>query len=332
MPSYNEIENQIVKEKFIISKIYGAFYEIYNFHLGNKRAILKGKLRLENSENRHPFVVGDRILAELPSPNSDWVILSKEDRKNFLVRKSHNTDAHVLSANVDFVVILVSLADPETKDGFIDRSITAIYSSGAEAIILFNKKDLVSKEELFNRENKYNQLGYKTFAVTCTDKNSIHDITDFIQNKTSYLVGNSGVGKSTFINLLTENPTQKTNIISDSTRKGKHTTTNSALIVLNETTYIIDSPGIKEWGLLHLSEGEIYQSFPEFKKIKSECKITKCCIAERECPILENIDLLEEDRKKSLDSMLEGLDIPYRVRVGNLKSGKIRKVKKSYKY
>lgn len=292
---------------------------------------MKGKLRLENSENRHPFVVGDRVIAELPTQNSDWMILSKEERKNFLVRKSHNTDAHVLSANVDYVIILVSLADPETKDGFIDRSITAIYSSGAEPVILFNKKDLVSKEVLFARENKYNQLGYKTFSVTCIDKNSIEYISKFIQDKTSYLVGNSGVGKSTFINLLTETEIQKTNIISDSTKKGKHTTTNSSLIVLNETTYIIDSPGIKEWGLLHLNEGEIYESFPEFSKIKSECEITKCCVAEKDCPILENLNLLEEDRKKSLDSMLEGLDVPYRVRVGNLKSGKIRKVKRDYK-
>lgn len=331
MPSYNHIENQFVKEKFILSKIYGAFYEIYNFQLGNKRAILKGKLRLENSENRHPFVVGDKIIAELPSPNSDWIILSKEERKNFLIRKSQNTDAHVLCANVDLVLIIVSLADPETKDGFIDRSIAAVYSSGAIPVILFNKKDLVSEKILNERESKYQKLGYKTFGITCADKNSIDGVSNYIQNKTSYLVGNSGVGKSSFINLLTETEIQKTNIISDSTKKGKHTTTNSSLINLNETTYIIDSPGIKEWGLLHLTEGEIYKSFPEFRKILSDCKITKCCTGKKDCPILENLEILEPDRKKSLDSMLEGLEVPYRIRVGNLKSGKIRKIKKNYK-
>jgi ribosome biogenesis GTPase len=326
----SEIASHIVKEKFIVSKIYGAFYEIYSKDLGIKRAILKGKLRLENHKERHPFVVGDKVIAENYSSNSDWIIISKEERMNSLIRQSSNTDAHVLCANVDYVIILASLADPETKDGFIDRSITAIFHSGAKPIILFNKKDLISNEDRILRENKYKRLGYDVFSISCYDLNSADELKNFIKNKTCYLVGNSGVGKSSFINLFSEKYLQRVDVISHSTHKGKHTTTNSNAIFFEENTILIDSPGIKEWGLLHLSKGEILETFPEFSELKKECTISECCTGEMNCSILENLDSLDEERKKSLESMLLGLEVPYRIRVGNLKSGKLRKKKKEY--
>lgn len=319
-----------VKENFIVSKIYGAYYEIYSPRLGFKRATLKGKLRLSKSEDRHPFVVGDRIQAENElTEKADWVILSKEERSSVLARQSSNSDKHILCANVDFVAIIASLSGPETKDGFIDRSITACYHSNVTPIIIFNKKDLVTEEELNERKIKYEDLGYKVFPITCTDLNSIKELLAALQDKTTYLVGNSGVGKSSLINLITSNSEQKTNEISHSTQKGKHTTTNSSVIVINPTTILIDSPGIKEWGLLHLTKGQILSTFPELNKYKKKCKVGGCCNAGNDCLMLEKIQKLEEERLKSLESMLEGLEIPYRIRVGNLKSGKLRRQKKN---
>ncbi len=328
-----EKPSSTVKENFIVSKIYGAYYEIYSPRLGFKRATLKGKLRLTKSDDRHPFVVGDRILAENElSEKADWVIISKEERTSFLTRQSSNSDKHILCANVDFVAIIVSLAGPETKDGFIDRSITACFHSNVTPIIIFNKKDLVTEEKLKERMGKYESLGYKVYPITCTNLESIKDLLSDLQGKTTYLVGNSGVGKSSLINLITSNSEQKTNEISHSTQKGKHTTTNSSVIVINPTTILIDSPGIKEWGLLHLTKGQILSTFPELVKYQKKCKVGDCCNAGNDCLMLEKIDKLDEERSKSLESMLEGLEIPYRIRVGNLKSGKLRKQKNNRRW
>lgn len=325
-----EKECSTVKENFIVSKIYGAYYEVYSPRVGFKRAILKGKLRLAKSDERHPFVVGDFVEAENElSESADWVILSKKERKSVLTRQSSKTDKHILCANVDIVAIIASLAEPETKDGFIDRSITACYHSNVKPIIIFNKIDLISEDVLKNRLHKYKSLGYEVFPITCTNIETIQDLLTALQDKTSYLVGNSGVGKSSLINLITKNEVQKTNTISHSTQKGKHTTTNSSVIVINPSTILIDSPGIKEWGLLHLTKGDILSTFPEMNKYKKKCKVGKCCNAGNDCLILEKLETLDEDRLKSLESMLEGLEIPYRIRVGNLKSGKFRKYKRN---
>ncbi|HMV41191.1 MAG TPA: ribosome small subunit-dependent GTPase A [Leptospiraceae bacterium] len=323
-----EKTSSTVKENFIVSKIYGAYYEIYSPKLGFKRAILKGKLRLNKSEERHPFVVGDRIVAENESPErGDWIIESREERVSFLTRQSSSSDKHILCANVDYVAIIASLSGPETKDGFIDRSITACYHSNVKPLIIFNKKDLVTEEVLSERVQKYKDLGYQIFPITCTDLESIKDLLATIQDKTTYLVGNSGVGKSSLINLITNSTEQRINSISHSTQKGKHTTTNSSVIIVNPTTILIDSPGIKEWGLLHLSKGDILSSFPEINKYKKKCRVGNCCDAGNNCLMIQKLDKLDENRAKSLESMIESLEIPYRIRVGNLKSGKLRKIK-----
>jgi ribosome biogenesis GTPase len=328
-----ENPSSIVKENFIVSKIYGAYYEIYSPTLGFKRATLKGKLRLNKSEDRHPFVVGDRIQAENEAiERGDWVIISKEERTSSLTRQSSNSDKHILCANVDYIAIIASLASPETKDGFIDRSITACFHSNVIPIIIFNKSDLVTKEELSIRVEKYESLGYKVFPISCTNLESIQNLLSALQGKTTYLVGNSGVGKSSLINLITNKSEQKTNTISQSTQKGKHTTTNSSVIVVNPTTILIDSPGIKEWGLLHLTKGEILSTFPEISKYKKKCKVGDCCNAGNDCIMLEKLNKLDEERLKSLESMFEGLEIPYRIRVGNLKSGKLRRQKNNRRW
>ncbi len=303
-----------VKEFFIISRVYGAYYEIYSPERGIVRAFLRGRLRTVSAEERHPFVVGDQILAE-PSAGKDWVICERLERKSFLTRKSREGDTQVLCANADQTAVLVSLKSPETKDGFLDRCLAAVFTSGTQPLILFTKLDLVSEDEAENRMKIYRNLGYSVLGISCTTGQGISELQKYLQRKMTFLVGNSGVGKSTLINLLTRTQIQKTSGISVSKDKGKHTTTNSLLLVLDDGTTLIDSPGIKEWGILHLKKEEILESFPELSSQKKHCEESNCCKLSSGCAMLfafesESMTL---ERRKSLESMLTSLDNPHRV-------------------
>lgn len=307
-------QDKSVKEFFTISRVYGAYYEIYSLERGTVRAFLRGKLRTISAEERHPFVVGDRILAE-PSSGQDWVISERMERKSFLTRKSREGDTQVLCANADQTAVLVSLKSPETKDGFIDRCLAAVYTSGTKPLILFTKLDLVTKEEAELRLKVYRDLGYQVLGVSCTTSEGIPELQEYLKGKATFLVGNSGVGKSTLLNLLTQKQIQKTSGISVSKDKGKHTTTNSLLIVLSDGTTLIDSPGIKEWGILHLKKEEIMESFPELFSQKKNCEESNCCILSSNCAMIEALesDRITSERKKSLESMLASLENPHRV-------------------
>ncbi|XDD50354.1 ribosome small subunit-dependent GTPase A [Leptospira sp. WS92.C1] len=307
-------QDKSVKEFFIISRVYGAYYEIYSESRGTVRAFLRGKLRTISAEERHPFVVGDRIQAE-PSSGLDWVICERMERKSFLTRKSREGDTQILCANADQTAVLVSLKSPETKDGFIDRCLAAVFTSGTKPLILFTKLDLVSKEEAEIRLSVYRNLGYRVLGISCTTGEGILELQEYLNRKTTFLVGNSGVGKSTLLNLLTQKQIQKTSGVSSSTDKGKHTTTNSLLIVLSDGTTLIDSPGIKEWGILHLKKEEILESFPELLSQKKHCEESNCCRLSSNCAMIQALEggVITLERKKSLESMLGSLDNPHRV-------------------
>ncbi|TGK28110.1 ribosome small subunit-dependent GTPase A [Leptospira gomenensis] len=308
-------QDKSVKEFFVISRVYGAYYEIYSETRGIVRAFLRGKLRTISAEERHPFVVGDRILAE-PSSGKDWVISERMERKSFLTRKSRTGDTQVLCANADQTAVLVSLKSPETKDGFIDRCLAAVFTSNTKPLILFTKSDLVNSEEIESRLKTYRDLGYRVLAVSCADGNGLAELWSFLKGKTTFLVGNSGVGKSTLLNSLIRKEVQKTSGISSSTDKGKHTTTNSLLLVLDEDTVLIDSPGIKEWGILHLKKEEIMESFPELFSQKKHCEESNCCNLSSDCAMLSAMqgdEIMTLERKKSLESMITSLDNPHRV-------------------
>jgi ribosome biogenesis GTPase / thiamine phosphate phosphatase len=318
--------------KFVVSKVFGAIIELYNQNEGFVFATLRGKHRLNKGEEKSHIVVGDLVLCSKLNLSDEWSITQILERKNSIVRKSGYNELQILCSNVDFILILASLIDPETKIGFIDRILASAYFSKIQPLIVFTKRDLVEEEEYLEKMNVYQALGYSVFCISNETKEGIEDLKKVLLDKTSFLVGNSGVGKSSFLNHFTEKKLQKVNLISETTKKGKHTTTNSFLYPLNPTTNIIDSPGIKEWGLLHLSKSDILESFPELINFKTECKHNQCCDASTECFIVRNIENVEidYDRRKSLDAMLHSLDVPYRIRTGNFISGKFKKEKGQY--
>ncbi|WP_167837138.1 ribosome small subunit-dependent GTPase A [Leptospira kobayashii] len=304
------------KEQFTIARIFGAYYELYSKDRLYVRAVLKGKLRLKSTEDRHPFVVGDLVTAE-SGYGEEWIILEKEERSNYLTRRSEHGDNHVLCANLDQVAILASYKDPETKDGFIDRLLVACYHTKIKPLIIFTKSDLVDPSLKKEKEDFYSNLGYEVMSVSIEDENTFPVLWKVLQGKKTFLCGNSGVGKSTLLNQLTKKSVQKvqkTNEVSGSTKKGKHTTTNSLAVFLEEDTVIIDSPGVKEWGILHLSKQELLESFPELSSAKEQCSSQYCCDLGPECNMVRFMENgLLESRKKSLESMFESLDKPHRV-------------------
>ncbi|WCL48753.1 ribosome small subunit-dependent GTPase A [Leptospira sp. GIMC2001] len=295
---------------FRISRIFGAYYEVYSQELGSHLAVLKGKIRLQAKEERHPFVVGDMVWAE--KSGDKWMIHSKQERKSLLMRKSSPRDGHALCSNADYAIVLASLKDPETKSGFIDRFLAAVSVSNMEPMIVFTKSDLVDAEELESRQNYYRAIGYKTHAISMTDLSGIDELKSIIQGKVCFLTGNSGVGKSTLVNILTGKIVAPTQEVSGSTHKGKHTTTNSFALFNDDGTVIIDSPGIKEWGLLHLTQDEIEMSFPELQRARQNCKSEFCCDLSETCEMQRSMEKLPDERIKSLESMIDSLAQPFR--------------------
>lgn len=295
---------------FRISRIFGAFYEIYSPEGGKQLAQLKGNLRLETKKERHPFVVGDIVSVEKKS--DQWMIHSREERKSILHRKSSRKDAHALCANADYAIVLASLRDPETKPGFIDRFLAAVSVSGMEPMIVFTKKDLVDQEEAIEKSDTYRRLGYNVFLVSIEDPDSMEPLKSMIQGKIAFLSGNSGVGKSSLVNSIMGREIQPTKEVSLTTHKGKHTTTNSLALFREDGTILIDSPGIKEWGILHLDADELLLSFPELAKARENCDRDFCCELDEECPVVLSLDGLEDIRRSSMESMLDSLDKPFR--------------------
>lgn len=299
----------LVKDIFFVSRVFGAYYEIYSQETGPVRAVLRGKLRLGDKTEKHPIVVGDLVRVEKGLEN--YSILERLERKTILFRKSGEEQAQALCANAEQVLILASLKDPETKTGFVDRCLTAVSISGMKPIIVFTKRDLVSSEFAEEKMQFYSELGYSTDSVSLEDSNSIERIQKQISGKVSFLCGNSGVGKSSLLNALAGFAVQSTKAISQSTSKGKHTTTNSFAIFLQNETVLIDSPGIKEFGILHLTKEEIQDAFPEIRKLKEACTNKFCCDESKNCPIQWN-ESIREERWKSYVSELESFNQSFR--------------------
>ncbi len=283
---------------------------------------IKGKFRIKGIKSTNPIAVGDVVTFELEETGDAayGVIYKIEDRKNYIIRKSVNLSkqTHIIAANIDLVFLMITLNNPKTYTIFIDRFLATTEAYDIETVLLFNKVDTYSTEELGEVKYLaaiYRKIGYTCIGISAKLGRDVDKVKELMKGKTSMFLGHSGVGKSTLINAIEPSFQLKTAAISEQHLQGQHTTTFAEMYDLSFGARIIDTPGIKGFGLVDMEKDEIGDYFPEFFKLKQDCKFNNCLhIDEPQCAVkkaLENDDVAWS-RYKSYLQMVTGEEDTYR--------------------
>lgn len=298
-----------------IFKSTGSWYEVLAEDKKKYACRIRGKFRLDEKKESNPVAVGDYVMIELE--NEVGTITEILPRQNHILRQSVKKAGHasVLAANVDQVMLVATFKQPRTSWGFIDRFLVAAESFRIPQLLVFNKRDILTQdqlEELLPMLNRYESFGVATQVISAGFDSEISSIEKVLEGKTTLVAGHSGVGKSTLLNRLSPEIGQATGIISAFSDKGTHTTTFAEMFQLNETTFIIDTPGIKEWGLVDMEPQEISDYFPEMRDLRLNCKFGARClhINEPKCAIIEAVEKnqIALSRYESYLSMALGID------------------------
>lgn len=297
-----------------VFKSTGSWYWVKT-ESGMIKCRIKGKLRLAGIKSTNPVAVGDVVDIEMEDDN-EGLIKSIQDRRNYIVRKSVNLAkrTHVIAANLDQAILIATLVSPKTFPQFIDRFLVTAEAYSIPAIIVFNKIDLYSEEELADLEfftAVYSDIGYKVIHTSAETGEGIEKFQEILKDKVSLLSGHSGVGKSTLVNKIQSDLDLKTSPISESHQQGQHTTTFAEMFSLDMGGEIVDSPGIRGFGLVNMEKEEIGDYFPEFLKLKSECKFHNCLhLEEPGCAIKKALEenRISYTRYESYLSLMEDLD------------------------
>lgn len=303
----------------IVIKSTGSWYEVKH---KNKTYTcrLKGKFRIKGIKNTNPITVGDLVDFTLEENQQTGVIHHIHDRKNYIIRKSVNLSkqTHIIASNIDQVFLLVTINNPPTFPGFIDRFLASAEAYKIPAILVFNKIDSYIEEDLQQKDKLkaiYEKIGYQCIEVSATKNIHIDGIKDLMKNKVSLFAGHSGVGKSTLANAIDNTLNLKTKELSTQYQQGQHTTTFAEMFPLPFGGYLIDTPGIKGFGVVDFEPNEVTDYFPEFFALKGNCKFNDCLhINEPKCAIKEAVELgnIAESRYKSYSQILQGDEEHYR--------------------
>ena len=309
-----------------VIKSMGKWYNVLLEDGSNISCRIRGKVRLEGVKTTNPIAVGDEVELELLKKEDGGVIHSIHQRKNYLVRKSVNLSkrSHILAANIDRAYLLVTLVAPITHLAFIDRFLVAAESFRIPVTLLFNKMDLYFEEHLPLVDEIaaiYENIGYPCYKISALNKENIEFLRDEINGKQVMISGHSGTGKSTLINALDNNLTIKTSEISSHHLQGQHTTTFAEMHPLKSGGFIIDTPGIKAFGIIDLEKEVISHYFPEMRELLNKCRFHNCLhLNEPSCAVkdaVENgeiassrystyLDLIQEDEKENYRKAIFG--------------------------
>lgn len=298
-----------------VLKSTGSWYEVAGEDQKKYACRVRGKLRLEEYKESNPIAVGDRV--EFDLEDKEGIIFKILPRNNHMLRQSVKRTGHssVLAANIDQMLIVATVKQPRTSLGFIDRVLVSAESFRIPQIIIFNKRDLLSAEEIEEQESiidLYQSIGVNALAISAQHDESLELVENILANKVTLIAGHSGVGKSTLLNRLSPDFKQSTGAISGYSEKGTHTTTFAEMLQVNPTTFIIDTPGIKEWGLVDMEQQEISDYFPEMRELRLDCKFGARCIHinEPKCAVKDAFEqnLIAPSRYDSYLSMVLGED------------------------
>ncbi len=275
----------------IVIKAAGSWYYVQDNNGFKFQCSIKGKLRLKGVKTTNIITVGDIVDFEADEKGVGVISLVHE-RKNYIIRKASNLsrESHIIAANIDQTMLIVTVEFPETSLGFIDRYLVTAEAYRIPVVLVFNKIDLFKdkfSEKLNNYISIYENIGYKCLKVSAKTNENIDQLKEILHNKISLFSGNSGVGKSHLINKVELGLNLKTEQISLYHLKGKHTTTFSEMFSLQGGGYIIDTPGIKGFGLIDIDKNELYHFFPEFFNLSKNCRFYNCThIHEPGCAII----------------------------------------------
>ena len=282
---------------------------------------IKGKLRLNTASSTNPVVVGDIVNFNLyKEENREIGVIEKiKNRKNYILRKSVNLSkqTHILASNIDLLLLVITLKDPITTTSFIDRFLVASQAYSIKTILIFNKFDTYKKNEIKNLNeiiNTYKKIGYQCLILSTKDLLNIETLKQIIERKTIMLGGHSGVGKTSIVNMLKPSLNLKVSSISQHSQ-GKHTTTYAELFELDSETELIDTPGIKGFGLINYDNHELGDYFPEFLSNKDGCKFSNCMhLNEPNCKIKHLVEKgdISQSRYKSYLQILDSNDLKHR--------------------
>jgi ribosome biogenesis GTPase / thiamine phosphate phosphatase len=307
----------------LVYKSTGSWYTVKTEEGQFIECRIKGKFRLKGIKSTNPIAVGDIVDYELEE-TSDVVtgtITNIHERKNYIVRKSVNLShqMHIIASNVDYVFLLITINNPPTTPNFIDRFLVTAEAYGIETILVFNKIDTFDEktlEEQLYLQHIYENIGYKCLRVSAIEKKGIEELKQLMIGKVTMFSGHSGVGKSTLVNAMEPTLHLKTKTISEQSKQGQHTTTFAEMYDLSFNAQIIDTPGIKGFGIVDMEKEEISGYFPEFFKLKDQCKFNNCLHKEEpHCAIKKALDedIIAWSRYNSYLKILEGDDENYRI-------------------
>lgn len=297
--------------KALVYKSTGSWYLIKNEKEELFNARIKGKFKMEDITSSNPIAVGDVVEANMEEGDESIVITKIYERKNYITRQSphYKHRHHIVAANLDQSILLVTLRDPKTSTGFIDRFLVASEAYHVPAIIVFNKTDIYrdkEKEKFENVKKVYEKIGYSVYAMSISQNSGINEVMELLKDKITLLSGHSGVGKSSFINSILPENISKTQQVSEWSGKGLHTTTFAEMFDLPFGGKIIDTPGMREFAMMDIESHELSHYFPEMRALVNNCRFNNCMhIEEPGCAV----KIAVEENKISSERYISYLNI-----------------------
>lgn len=307
-------------ETGIVIKSVGSRYKILLGSGNTIECVLRGRLRVKGAQTTNPVAVGDNVKVDADKDNKTGIITGVLERKNYIQRRSSNLSkqSQIIAANLDQVLIMVTIILPQTPVEFIDRLLVTAEAYSIPAKIIFNKTDLYGKGDIERMEyliSVYSQIGYGCLRLSLNNGSGLDDLRELIKGKTSLISGNSGVGKTTLLNMLNPELDLKTAEISDYHKQGKHITTFPEMHRLPFGGFAIDTPGLRGFGVVDMERNEIYHFFPEIFKISKDCRFYNCLhLDEPDCAVRKSVEQGEINilRYRSYISILNDENTKYR--------------------